>query len=123
MRSYLLTPLPNPITQPQRLYNESHIRTRNSVERTIGIWKRRFPCLAYGLRCKIESVMTIIVATAVLHNIARTMHDGDPPPPAGINMEELEYLIEQGQIPAIDPQENILNDFRTDMINTYFANI
>ncbi|ERL90324.1 hypothetical protein D910_07673, partial [Dendroctonus ponderosae] len=49
LRSYLLTPLVNPATRAERLYNESHIRTRNVIERCFGVWKRRFPVLAYGL--------------------------------------------------------------------------
>ena len=35
-----------------QLYNESHIRTRTRVEHTFGLWKRRFPILAYGSRYK-----------------------------------------------------------------------
>lgn len=33
LKSYLLTPLLNPQTQSQQLYNEAHIRTRNCIER------------------------------------------------------------------------------------------
>lgn len=51
-------------------YNESLIRTRNTVERSYGVWKRRFPILATGINVKITSSQSIIVATAVLHNIA-----------------------------------------------------
>jgi len=69
-----------------------------------------------------ETIMIVTVATAVLHNIARDMHEELPPPPEEINAEELEYLIQQGDIPAMNPQENILHDFRSEIINTYFAN-
>lgn len=51
-------------------YNESSIRTRNTVERSYGVWKRRFPILATGVNVKISSFQSIHVATAVLHNIA-----------------------------------------------------
>ncbi|KAK9693083.1 DDE superfamily endonuclease [Popillia japonica] len=40
---YLMTPILNPNTHGEQLYNESHIRTRNVVERLFGVWKRRFP--------------------------------------------------------------------------------
>nr|CAI5825436.1 unnamed protein product [Callosobruchus analis] len=45
-------------------------RTRNPVERCFGVWKRRFPILAVGIRLKIEKVEAVVIATAVLHNIA-----------------------------------------------------
>lgn len=51
-------------------YNTSHTRARNTVERQYGLWKRRFPCLSLGMRCNVKNAINIIVATAVLHNIA-----------------------------------------------------
>lgn len=51
-------------------YNESLIRTRNTVERSYGVWKRPFPILATGINVQVSSSQSIIVATAVLHNIA-----------------------------------------------------
>lgn len=52
--SYTMTPLDNPRTPVEQLYNESQIRTRNTVERSYGIWKRRFPVLAIGLQTKLN---------------------------------------------------------------------
>nr|CAI5830757.1 unnamed protein product [Callosobruchus analis] len=122
LTQYLLTRLANPDTQPHSLYNESHIRTRNCIERTNGVWKRRFPALCYGLRCKTETNLAIVVATTVLHNIALTMHDEIPPSPEGINDEELNYLIDQGQIPQINL--TLGNDsLRSTIVNNYFANL
>nr|CAI5841468.1 unnamed protein product [Callosobruchus analis] len=97
LTQYLLTPLANPDTQPHSLYNES-------------------------LHCKTETNLAIIVATAVLHNIALTMHDEIPPSPEGINDEELNYLIDQGQIPQINLMHG--NDsLRSTIVNNYFANL
>lgn len=59
-------------------YNESLIRTRNTVERSYGVWKRRFPILATGINVKITSSQSIIVATAVLHNIACDFGEATP---------------------------------------------
>ncbi|KAJ4425713.1 hypothetical protein ANN_27909 [Periplaneta americana] len=79
LRKYLLTPYLHPETRPQHNYNAAHIRTRNYVERMIGVWKRRFPVLSLGLRTKRQTTLTIIVATAVLHNIAVETRDQLPP--------------------------------------------
>lgn len=79
-RNYVMTLVGNPhtIIDPAsgitevavNRYNDSLIRTRNTVERRYGVWKRRFPILATGINVRITSSQSIIVATAVLHNIA-----------------------------------------------------
>ncbi|KAJ8911539.1 hypothetical protein NQ315_012792 [Exocentrus adspersus] len=73
IRKYLITPLGNPVTPAEQLFNESQIRTRNVVERSYRVWKRRFPILSLGIRLNIERVEAVIVACAVLHNIACEM--------------------------------------------------
>ncbi|PSN48038.1 hypothetical protein C0J52_09099 [Blattella germanica] len=78
LKEYLLTLLLNPVTQAERNYNRSHIMTRNTVERQYGTWKRRFPILKLGIRSSLNTAMDIIVATAVLHNIAIDTRDEDP---------------------------------------------
>lgn len=79
LTNYLLTPLSEPETQAERLYNEAQIRTRNVIERCFGVWKRRFPVLSIGLRCKLPLAQDIILATAIMHNLARTTNDEEPP--------------------------------------------
>ncbi|XP_047113433.1 putative nuclease HARBI1 [Schistocerca piceifrons] len=78
-KSYLLTPLLNPQNEAEHQYNRSHIKTRNIVERKYGMWKRRFPILSVGIRCNPQEAMSIIVGTAVLHNIARSASSDEPP--------------------------------------------
>lgn len=78
IQSYLITPLLNVETEEENLFNESLIRTRNTVERMYGILKRRFPVLSLGMRVKIPTVQYIIVACAVLHNIAREFGEETP---------------------------------------------
>ena len=43
-RPYLLTPLQQPSTEAEASHQQSHIATRNPVERLFGVWKKRF-CL------------------------------------------------------------------------------
>ncbi|XP_053203851.1 putative nuclease HARBI1 [Panonychus citri] len=65
-KKYLLTPLSNPSTLAEMIY-QKHIKTRNLVERSIGAWKRRFYCLN-DLRLKFSTSLVVIVAVAVLWN-------------------------------------------------------
>lgn len=67
---YIMTPLRNPNTNQETHYNVVHSRTRIVVERAIGIWKRRFPVLQDPIRTHLDNTFVIIVAAAVLHNIA-----------------------------------------------------
>ncbi|XP_066602013.1 putative nuclease HARBI1 [Prorops nasuta] len=72
---WLLTPIRNPVNDNEISYNLIHSRTRNIVERTFGVLKRRFPCLSKGLTVKLITSTTIIVACAVLHNISLIFND------------------------------------------------
>ncbi|CAN8003295.1 unnamed protein product, partial [Ixodes pacificus] len=67
---FLVTPLadPGPANTP-RGRQKAHIKTRNSVERAFGIWKRRFPCLDMKLQHKPRRAVQIITACAALHNL------------------------------------------------------
>lgn len=78
VKRYLITPLQNVNNEAENLFNKSQIRTRNVVECSYGIWKRRFPGLAFGLRLKLDTTMAVIVATAVLHNIACDENKWEP---------------------------------------------
>lgn len=125
-RQYLLTPLTEPVLPEEITYNESQIRTRNPVERTFGVWKKRFPVLAIGMKVKFENVAPIIVATAVLHNILR--RGGDPMPPDDRRLDlpgPWEQLIEYGQInpPAAGGGCQDLNIYRRTLINDYFRTL
>ena len=71
----ILTPVTNPENAAEMRYNCAHVKTRSIIERTFGIWKRRFPCLKYGLRLHISKVPHLIVSTAVIHNMA--INNGD----------------------------------------------
>lgn len=69
-RRYLHTPVLNPCTPQERRYNASHCRTHSTVKRAFGLLKRRFAFLEKRLQTDLNNTKMIIVAAAVLHNIA-----------------------------------------------------
>lgn len=58
------------------------------MERTFGVWKRRFPCLSRGLTTKLLCSTTIVVACAVLHNLSLVLNDILPVDDELFNEEE-----------------------------------
>ncbi|XP_042234059.1 putative nuclease HARBI1 [Homarus americanus] len=113
LRPYILTPIHNPSEEKQRKYNRSHIKTRATIERTFGVWKRRFAVLQH-VRSKLCTTQNIINACAVLHNIAlisglpldiEDMHFEDPDDPE----EMVRYGNHEGQA----RREYIVENIRT----------
>jgi hypothetical protein len=78
-KKYLLTPLANTTTAGERSYNFAQIRSRNPVERSFGVLKRRFPCLQLGIRVKLATTLNVIVSCFILHNIAQQHGDAEAP--------------------------------------------
>ncbi|CAK1590126.1 unnamed protein product [Parnassius mnemosyne] len=91
---YLFTPILRTNTQKEEMYNRSHIRTRNTVERCFGVWEQRFRCLQQGLNIKLVNTKLYIVALAILHNIA--MHKQDL----------LEDAVDDGNVPVTELVNN-----------------
>lgn len=125
IKTYLITPLLHAETPAERFYNRSHIRTRNIIERLFGVWKRRFPILALGMRVELNRVMAIIVATAVLHNIARKNGDEVPPVDPNLNLTApWDAILNYGNVNPPNYIDNIHNnneDIRRILINEYFG--
>ena len=46
--------------QMEKCFNDAHKKARVVVENTLGILKKRFPCLLYELRCSIEHAQALI---------------------------------------------------------------
>ncbi|CAH2106033.1 unnamed protein product [Euphydryas editha] len=115
LKPYLLTPLLNPESRGEQLYNESLIRSRNCIERTFGVWKRRFPVVALTMRLSLQNAHAVIIATAVLHNICRLQNLGEVPP--------------EVELPRIDPVPVPINNeggiqlHREMLIANYFNNL
>ena len=123
VKPYLMTPLLNPQTAAEGLYNEGHIRTRNTVERLFGIWKRRFPVLALGMRLKLNKVIPVIVACAVLHNIARQNGEELPQDDPNLNYPApWEDILNYGNVPPGNIMDNARDNAanRIILINDYF---
>lgn len=78
LKPYCLVPFMAPTTAGQRRYNTAHKRTRCSVERSIGIWKRRFHVLHVEVRLAPAKCCKIIVACAVLQNLAIAFKEPEP---------------------------------------------
>ena len=70
LKTCLLTPNRQPTTSAQENYNHAHKKTRVLIEQTFGRYKRRFNCFYGEIRMASDKVYTIIVARAVLHNMA-----------------------------------------------------
>ena len=71
------------------VYHTALCKTRNVVERSFGIWKKRFYCLDFGLRVHDMTLASkIIVCTSILHNLA--IQHGD-------EGDDLDDLPDQGQ--------------------------
>lgn len=125
--TYMVTPfLPNAINSPEKeLFNISQIRTRNVVERSYGIWKRRFPVLSTGIKLrKMETVMGVIVACAILHNIAIDAQDRMPPT-AGI--DGFDQMMRDTAVPPPPTEPNRhrddANNARMALVNQYFRQL
>lgn len=116
----VLTPLHSVTNEAESLYNESHIRTRNVVERSYGVWKRRFPVLSLGIRVACKKVQPIIVATAILHNICLLHRDSEAPLLAP---EVDQQIITVLNIPNNRGSNGRIekNAVRNDLINGFFA--
>ncbi|KAL1516135.1 hypothetical protein ABEB36_000056 [Hypothenemus hampei] len=111
----------------QNLYNESHIRTRNCIESCFGLLKRRFPILAYGCRLQLITLLTVIIATTVLHNMAIDMNDNEASLISDeLNEHVLQQLIEDGNIldiPNNIPQQAPGDFVRNQLINNCCTNL
>ncbi|XP_075733015.1 putative nuclease HARBI1 [Rhipicephalus microplus] len=79
--SFLMTPMSDPPPDsPESRYQAAHMRTRNTIERAFGMWKRRFPCSDMGLQNLVERSVVNTTACAALHNLAVLRQDAEPPP-------------------------------------------
>lgn len=110
---YMLTPLTSPSSPAERSYQRAHITTRNPVERTFGVAKRRFPALAIGLQIDVQTSLSVIVACFILHNIAILNND---------SVDDFETVHEDEFPPEVENSDNQNADSRNQIIHNYFSN-
>ncbi|XP_018377351.1 PREDICTED: putative nuclease HARBI1 [Trachymyrmex cornetzi] len=114
---YLMTPLLNPTKPAEHLYNEAQIRTRSRIERCFGIWKRRFAVLSIGSRFHtVQKMLPIVIATAILHNIAQQKNE-----PNVINPEIYDNVIAEVQNVRVDNMN--IRDERQHLLSEYFERL
>lgn len=78
-------------------FNKKLSSGRILVEQTIGAWKMRFPVIKNTCRIRAFNVSTIVLGTAILHNILNSLgvelpvvdfvEEGDEEGPSGVGME------------------------------------
>jgi hypothetical protein len=128
--NYLITPLDEVETEAERLFQESQVRTRNPIERCLGVWKRRFPVLSIGIKLNIDRAESIIVATSVLHNIC--VNEQEDVPPIGVEVEEAIANLEMVRFDILPngPQNRVqrrVQDLnmvtRNNLIEQYFTGL
>ena len=108
---FLMTPYPEPQTQPERRFNRALKVTRSLVERTFGVLKRRFHVLHSEIRMSPYRVCTIIVACCILHNIA--IENNEPLP----EIEDGPYNEDDGEeFVGVETGQAVRNH----LANTYF---
>ncbi|CAC5423162.1 HARBI1 [Mytilus coruscus] len=93
---FLLTPYLHPATPSQEAYNRAHTRTRCTIERVFGWWKRRFHVLHGEVRMKPAKVCRIIGACAILHNIAIMLREPMEDDESGENQEDVGQMNHSG---------------------------
>lgn len=108
--SFLLTPFISPSSEPEQRYNRAHIMTRNTIERTFGVWKQRFSCLRSTLRCRPSRCCKIIIATSILDNF--TIDQSEPIP-------QVEPMSQEENTPnSLDVTDSIT---RQQIVYTHFV--
>lgn len=106
LRPWLLTPIVNAIPgTPEEHYTNVHCKTRNTVERCIGLLKARWRCLLVHrvLHYDHHTVAKIINACCVLHNLANR---------AGLTAPDILQIEAEAEINGQEPQRIPVEDLR-----------
>lgn len=121
-KNYLITPFLNPRTISENRYNAAHKRTRGTIERLFGCWKRRFAVLGPDsrIRLSLNTTMAVIVSCAVLHNFCK--RDALFDVPAVAEDGQVDGLMADNNVEGRALRQMIVNRFFV-TYDTYFVNI
>ncbi|CAH2100828.1 unnamed protein product [Euphydryas editha] len=109
-KNFLLVPISQPQTTAEEAYNKCHIATRNTVERCFGVWKRRCPCLEKGITLnKTSTVLQVIIASAVLHNMCIELNEVEPPSDINITMDDVSSQPDGPNQTAVSVRTALIN--------------
>lgn len=112
LSKHLMTPVFRPQTGAEGRYNRAHIATRCVIERTFGVWKKRFQLLTKTMRYKPNKCGNVIVAAAVLHNFG--IEVGDVFYPDAVEVNDIDQY-------AFQPEANAAGQaVRRSIILNYF---
>ncbi|XP_049935002.1 protein ALP1-like isoform X2 [Nymphaea colorata] len=106
---------------PQELFNHRHSSLRNTVERTFGMLKARFPVLKMQVQYPFKKQALIVLATCVLHNFIidhnpNAEQFGDEDAPSTDN-----FVVSEPEIASQTHQRGSNNPLRTTITNQMFA--
>lgn len=121
LKSYVITPITNPHREAENRFNESQIRTRNPIERLFGVLKRRFSVLSLGVIVSLDTTKSVIIACAVLHNIAQSMNEPNPIPDPNFDVEA-EEMPEESNSTSNSTINAISSNYREHSV-LYFMNL
>ncbi|XP_017467584.1 PREDICTED: putative nuclease HARBI1 [Rhagoletis zephyria] len=100
LEPYLMTPYRSTSEgSAESIFNTKHAKTRNIIERTIGVFKNRFRCLlgARQLHYKSEKAMQIANVCAALHNLC------------------IDFNVESSSYDSSSEAENVQDGFEIDV--------
>lgn len=80
--------------------------------RCFGVWKRRFPVISLKIRLSLSTTQSIIIATAILHNICRQKRIEDVMPEVEIpNYDAVPMMLHEPSDSNIDERQDLINNY------------
>lgn len=115
LKPYLLTPFLNPSTNSEKKNNCLQTKTRNVVERCIGVLKNHWRCLhqTNALRFTPEKSGRVVVACCVLHNFAKMRNLPDE--------DATEQEINLVEIDRVDDRQSPGARIRAELVRRRFS--